>query len=215
MDLNFDMITAGLKKSWDVFMANIVAYLVGFLILFIAGFFSFLIIPLILLAPLAYGFAYMAIKGLRGDKVEIGDMFIALKSVSLFIRSWMYLIIPFIIFFILGICVTLISTVLAQISGALAFIFGLFMFLVYLVLFIVMIPILFYSIYIYIMTPSENVIYAYKEGFAVFKANILMTIVAIIVVYIMAIIPILGAILGGIFTAYVLKELKPDLRDNS
>ncbi|MCL2549886.1 MAG: hypothetical protein FWE78_02995 [Methanimicrococcus sp.] len=213
--MNFDMISAGLKKSWDVFLANIVAYVVGVLILMIVGMLSIFLIPIILLAPLAYGFAYMAIKGMRGDKVEIGDMFIALKSVSAFIRSWMYLIIPFVIFFILGICVFLISAVLAQISGTLAFLFSMFMFLVYLVLLIVMIPIVFYSLYIYIMTPSENVVYAYKEGFAVFKANIVMTIIAIIVVYIMAIIPILGAIMGGLFTVYLLKELKPDLRDNS
>ena len=215
MDMNFDIITEGLKKSWDVFIANIVPYIVGVLILFIAGFLSFLIIPLILLAPLAYGFAYMAIKGLRGDKVEIGDMFIALKSVSLFIRSWMYLIIPFVIFLVLGICVALISMVLAQISGILAALFSLFMVLVYLVLAIILIPIVFYSLYIYIMTPSENVIYAYKEGFNVFKANILMTIVVIIIVYIMSIIPILGTIMGGLFTVYMLKTFKPDLIDNA
>jgi len=207
MDLNFDIITDGLKKSWDVFVANVVAYIVGLLIMIIGTFF------IITSAPAIYGFAYMAIKGSRGEKVEIGDALIGFKSISMFIRSWMFFIIPFVIFFAILILYILISIIFS--SGFISAILGLIMFLVYVVLAIVFIPIVLYGMYIYIMTPSENAIYAYKESVNIFKANIVMTIVAIIVVWLLGIIPIIGGILGMLFTIYILKTLKPDLRDNA
>ena len=215
MDMNSDMITAGFKKSWDVFIANAGAYLVAFVIVFIVSMFSILLIPIILLAPLTYGFSYMAVKGLRGDKVEVGDLFIALKSVSLFIRSWMYLIIPFVIAIVIGILISILMIVLVQIEPALAFLFYMICWLIGMILMIILIPIFFYALYIYVMTPSKGVIYAYKESFALFKANTMMTIITIVVVFFLGYIPIIGNILGMLFTVYVLKEIKPDLADNA
>ncbi|MCL2862745.1 MAG: hypothetical protein FWE54_01410 [Methanimicrococcus sp.] len=214
-NIDFNIITDGLKKSWDVFVGNAVPFIVGLVILFIAAFFSFLLIPIVLVAPLGYGFAYMTIRGIRGEKVEIGDIFIALKSVSMFIRSWMYFIIPLAIIFVLSIFVIIFAGLLATISGTLSFLFLMFLFVLCFILGIALIPVLFFALYIYVMTPSENVVYAYKEGFNVFKGNIIMTIITIIVVYLLSIIPILGSILGGLLTVHVLKTLKPDLRDDA
>ena len=73
------------------------------------------------------------------------------------------------------------------------------------------------------MTPSEGVVYAFKESFNIAKDNLVITIIACIVQYVLIFI---GSILLGIgllvtapialiFIAYVLKELKPDLKDDS
>jgi mannitol-specific phosphotransferase system IIBC component len=72
--MNFDLITTNLKKGFDAFVANIAAYIIGFLI---AVFGSILIVTI---APLFYGFYYMCVKGTRGDKIEIKDVFYGFSS---------------------------------------------------------------------------------------------------------------------------------------
>lgn len=206
--MDFDLISNNLKKSLDVFMANIVAYIVGILIACI-GSCLFITMP-----PLMYGLYYMGVKGSRGDKVEIKDVFAGFKSVSVFIRSWIFFIIPLVIAIIFGVVIGIVISFAATVSSGLAFAISLLCAILYIILAIVLVPVIFYSIYIYIMTPSENVIYAYKEGFGVFKKNILMTIVAIIITYLVSLLFITTPI-GIIFTAYVLKALKPDLKDNA
>ena len=228
--MDFDIVTNNLKKAFDVWKDNLVAYLVGMLIVVIAGAIigsvgfmfggaaiiaaaaagSFAGIGMALIAmlvasilavlitvPLTYGTFYMAIKGARGEKVEISDVFYAFKSVSAFIRALIFGIVFAVLCAIFSI-IPLVGT------------------LIFLVLFT-------YACYIYIMTPSEGLGYAFKESFNIAKENIVETIVVILV---FAVLLIIGSLLFGIgqlitgpiamiFVAYALKELKPEIRDAS
>jgi len=201
MDMDFAIISAGLKNGWEAFKNNAVAYIVGLLIAFIGS------ILIVTIAPLMYGIYYMAVKGSRGEKVEIGDVLVGFKSVSAFIRSWIYWIVYLVIVILLSIItgiLTSIASVLSVIGTLLTLIWAL---------------VAFFSIYIYVMSPDKNALDAYKEGFNVLKDNLLMTLVAYIVYCILCFI---GFLLLGIgilvtfpiaivFTATVLKALKPEL----
>jgi len=207
MDMDFAIISAGLKNGWEAFKNNAVAYIVGLLILIVALFLCVLVIPIVLIAPLMYGLYYMAVKGSRGEKVEIGDIFIGLKSVNAFIRCWMY----WIVYFIVVILLSIITGILTNITPVLSLI-GTLLTLIWAL-------IAFFSIYIYVMSPDKNAIAAYKEGFNVLKDNLLMTLVTYIIY---AVLCFIGFLLLGIgifitfpialvFTATVLKVLKPEL----
>lgn len=230
--MDFDVITSGLKKGWEVWKSNIVAYVVGIILLAViavivgaivgllggaalvtaietgstagmgmalAGVLIALIIAVLVLMPLGFSLYYMAIKGARGEKVEIKDIFYSFRK-GVYVRMLIFAIVYTILFGILGI--------IPIIGGLIALIVEFF---------------LFFAIYIYIMTPSENIVYAFKESFNIVKDNLLMVLVAFIV-YIVLI--AVGAILLGIgllvtmpiamiFVTSVLKALKPELRDGS
>lgn len=70
-----------LKDSWEIFQKNIVAFIVGTLI---AGIGSILIVTI---APLFYGVTYMAVKGIKGETVEIGDVFAGMCRMLQYQRS--------------------------------------------------------------------------------------------------------------------------------
>ena len=228
--MDFDVITNSLKKGFDVWKDNLVAYIVAMILIAIIGAVLFgiasvggafglvaaaaagsyagmglsfaamgvaLLLCLLIVGPLAYGLYFMAIKGTRGEKVKIGDVFYAFKSVSTYIRVLIF-------FIVYGLLMALFSII--PIIGS----------IIFMILFI-------YTAYIYIMTPSEGIIYALKESFNVAKDNIVMTIVAVLVYYVLIFI---GSLLFGIgllvtapiawiFVAYVLKELKPGIKDES
>ncbi|WP_321419141.1 glycerophosphodiester phosphodiesterase [uncultured Methanomethylovorans sp.] len=76
-----------LKDSWEIFQKNIVAFIVGTLI---AGIGSILIVTI---APLFYGVVYMAVKGIKGEKVEIADVFAGFKVSGAFVQSWIVVIV--------------------------------------------------------------------------------------------------------------------------
>ncbi|MCL2862746.1 MAG: hypothetical protein FWE54_01415 [Methanimicrococcus sp.] len=195
--MDFAIISAALKNGWDAFKNNAVAFIVGLLITIVGSIF---IIPM---APLFYGLYSMAVKGASGEKVSIGDIFIGFKSVSAFIRSWIYWIIYIIIIIIISIISSILGSihwVLAIIASLLSIIWGL---------------VAFFSIYIYV-SSDVGAISAFKESFNVLKNNLLMTILTYIVY---AVLCIIGFILLGIgifitfpiamvFTATVLKTLK-------
>lgn len=234
--MDFDVITDSVKKSFDVWKENVLAYVIGLiLIMLIAGIIGViaavlgvgsiasvvaagsagslagfgvailmliaaLIINVLVVGPLGYGFVYMGIKGARGDKVEIKDIFYAFKSLSGYIRSLIYIIIVGLITGILGM-IPFIGWLLSIIVAFL----------------------LVYAMYIYIMTPSENIVYAIQESFNLVKDNLVETLVAYIVYMILIII---GAILLGIgllvtapmamiFMVYIMKSLNPNIRDGS
>lgn len=84
-----------LKDSWEIFQKNIVAFIVGTLI---AGIGSILIVTI---APLFYGVTYMAVKGIKGEKVEISDVFAGFKVSGAFVQSWIVVII-YILIMIVG-----------------------------------------------------------------------------------------------------------------
>lgn len=203
--MDFDIITNALKKAWGDFTGNAVALIVGLLIAVIGS------ILIVTIAPLFYGLYYMIIKATRGEKVEIKDVFYGFKSLSVFIRSWIYWLVYIVVAIVIGIITSLlvsISPVLSIIGTLLTFIWGL---------------IALYSIYVYIMTPSENALYAYKEGFNIFKENLLMTLVVYIIYYILVLVGAILLVVGLLvtvpialcFIGNVLKAIKPELKDGS
>jgi len=205
--MDFDIITESVKKAFDNFVQNIVAYIVGFLIGFIG------ICLVITAGPALYGLYYMAIKGARGEKVEIKDVFYGLSSVSAFIRSWIGLIGIALVPFIIWIIYFIILTIVTMISPALAIIMSLLSLILILAMFFLFV-FLYFALYIYIMTPSENIIYAIKESISIGKSNFIMVLLTVLISYVMSILWITTP-LGTVFAAYMLKELKPELKDGS
>ncbi len=73
-----------LKDSWEVFKKGYVAYIIGAGIAVLGSIF------IITAAPLLFGLYRMAIKGLKGEEVEIADV---LWGFGRFLRSWALLIV--------------------------------------------------------------------------------------------------------------------------
>ncbi|MFQ5815817.1 MAG: glycerophosphodiester phosphodiesterase [Candidatus Hydrothermarchaeaceae archaeon] len=73
-----------LKDSWDVFRRDYIAYIIGGGIAVLGSIF------IITVAPLLFGLYHMAIKGLKGEDVEIADV---LWGFGRFLRSWALLIV--------------------------------------------------------------------------------------------------------------------------
>ena len=198
--MDFDIISGGVKKAFDTFVQDIVVYIVGALI------FAFGSCLIITSAPLLYGLYYMVLKGTRGEKVEIKDVLYGFSSGSIFVRSWIgaigMAIVPIIVVIVLMIPIFILPS--------LSFIFILIMWVAMLVIGIF----LFYSPYIYVMTPSENIVYAIKESISIGKSNILMVLVTIIVTGILSMFYVTMP-LGSLFAVYVLKELNPEIKDDS
>ncbi|MBN1134355.1 MAG: glycerophosphoryl diester phosphodiesterase membrane domain-containing protein [Methanosarcinaceae archaeon] len=80
-----------LKDSWNIFKDNIIAYIIGTLIVILGS------IIIVTIAPLLYGLAYMAVKGVKGEKVEINDVF---EGFNHFVKSWIFLIVAGVLLFI-------------------------------------------------------------------------------------------------------------------
>lgn len=96
-----------LKDSWEIFQKNIVAFIVGTLIAVIGS------ILIVTIAPLFYGVTYMAVKAIKGETVEIGDVFAGFKVPGAFVQSW-------IVF-----CVLLASIVVLVILGIVGYVYSL------------------------------------------------------------------------------------------
>lgn len=230
--MDFDIITDSLKKGWEVWKNNAVAYVVGLILMLIVaiivvgiagvlggasvvtaietgstaglgmaavGLLIAFVVSILILMPLGFGITFMAIKGFRGEKVEIKDIFYSFRKEN-YVRMLIFGIVYAVIFGILGI-IPIIGGLIALIVEFL----------------------LFFAIYIYIMTPSENIVYAFKESFNVVKDNLILVLVAYIVYIVLVMI---GVILLGIgllvtlpialiFATAVLKSLKPGLSDAS
>lgn len=211
--MDLDVFTKSLEKAFNTLKDNVVAYVVGAIIAIVGSIF------IITMAPLMYGLTYMAVKGTRGEKVEIGDVFFAFRSLSRFIRSWLYGIILFVIIFVITIICVILGIILAKISPALAVIASL---IGAILAFIVMLGLI-YSETLYVMTPPSGVIDALKESLTLSKENVLMTIVAVIV---MCILGFIGSLFLGLLTfvttpfsllylAYMVKDLRPAIQDTA
>ena len=198
--MDFDIISGGVKKAFDTFVQNIVAYIVGLLIAFIGS------ILIVTIAPLFYSLYCMVLKGTRGENVEIKDIFYGFSSGSIFVRSW----IGFIVYGLLISIISILLNLVAIVVPSLALLISLISMLVSLIISIF----LFYTIFIYVMTPSESIIYALKESFGIGKSNIVMVFLTIIISGILSIL-VVTAPLGMLFSAYVLKGLKPEIKDDS
>jgi hypothetical protein len=205
--MNFDIISASLKKAFDVFVANIVAYIVGFLIMVIGSIF------IVTFAPLMYGMYYMVLKGTRGEKPEIKDVFYALTSINMFIRSWIGVIVVVLPFVILGLLAGMIVAILTFISTSLILL-AIPIQLIVMVICLVLAIFVYFSLYIYVMTPAENIVYAIKTSIGIGKANIIMVIITLILSALCGIL-IVTAPIGYLFAVYVLKELEPSIKDQS
>jgi len=72
------------SDTWDVFKRDFVTYIIATLIAVLG---SFLIVTA---APLSYGLFFMGLKGIRGEDVEIKDVF---EGFNHFIRSWVMVIV--------------------------------------------------------------------------------------------------------------------------
>jgi len=94
----------GLKNSWSVVKDNLVTFIIGLLI---AALGSILIVTI---APLAYGYTSMAVKGARGEQIEISDVFVGFNKDN-FIRSWTFMLIYIVIAAILGQIASILSTI--------------------------------------------------------------------------------------------------------
>ncbi|MBP1908214.1 hypothetical protein [Methanolobus bombayensis] len=94
-----------LKNSWNVVKENIVTFVVGLLITAIGS------ILIVTIAPLFYGFTSMAIKGARGEMIEINDVFVGFSKDN-FIRSWTFMIIYLVVAGILGEIASILSTII-------------------------------------------------------------------------------------------------------
>ncbi|MCL2142163.1 MAG: hypothetical protein FWH46_04735 [Methanimicrococcus sp.] len=203
--MDFDVISVSLKKAFDVFVANIVAYIVGFLICVVGSCF------IVTIGPLFYGLYYMVLKGSRGETPDIKDIFCGFSSVSAFIRSW----VGFLGFFLPLFVVYIIFFLLIMFSTALrlGFLSFLFMPVMFLIVFVLMI-FLYFTLFIYVMTPSENIVFALKESFRISKSNLIMTILTIIIAGFCGILFVTMPI-GLLFAASMLKEFEPSLKDQS
>ncbi|WNY24233.1 hypothetical protein MmiHf6_15630 [Methanimicrococcus hongohii] len=165
------------------------------------------LIGLLVMIPLTYGMYYMAIKGTRNEKVEIRDLFYAFSSGREYIRSITYAVLWAVILIIIGIV------------AALCFMLNYWVGLIVGILLYILVSVFwFFTLYIYIMTPSEGIVYAIKRSFNNAKSNLVSTVITVILVAILTSIPLLSIILepyAYIYAAYVLKDIDPTLVDSS
>ena len=195
--MSFDVIHP-LKRATGIFIANIAAYLAGIVIAVLGS------VLIVTVAPFIYGLYYMAIKGTRGEEVKIKDVFYGFSSTDMFTRTWVGFIGFGFVFFIV---------ISLSLIGRLLDMAVLFSFLSLVVCFILLI-FLYFTPYIYVMTPSKNIIYAIKESVRIGKTNIVMTILTILVAAIFLIF-LVTAPIGLVFAVYVLKGLEPSIKDSS
>jgi len=76
------------SRSWNAFKGNVAAFIVATIIVVFGSIF------IVTIAPLFYGLTYMAVKGLRGEKVEINDVF---EGFNRFVKSWVLLLVSVIL----------------------------------------------------------------------------------------------------------------------
>jgi len=93
-----------LKNSWNVVKENLVTFIVGLLIAAVGS------ILIVTIAPLAYGFTSMAVKGARGEKIEINDVFVGFNKDD-FIRSWTFMLVYMVVAGVLGQIASILSTI--------------------------------------------------------------------------------------------------------
>ncbi len=67
------------SDTWDVFKRDFVTFIIATLIVAIGS------ILIVTIAPLFYGLYFMALKGIRGEELEIKDVF---EGFNHFVRSW-------------------------------------------------------------------------------------------------------------------------------
>jgi len=207
--MDFGIITASFKKGLDVLMANIVAYVIAFIIVAIGSCF------IVTIGPLVYGFYYMVLKGARGETPEFKDVLYGFSSAGMFIRSWIGVLgmaLPIIALVLVLVVINMLLVVVLKSVGA---IIGVLLGLVGAILALVLMIFLYFTLFIYVMTPSENIVYALKESFRIGKANIIMTLLTVIIAGICGIIPFVGSALGSLFAVNMLKEFEPSLKDQS
>lgn len=214
-----------LKDSWEIFQKNMVPFIIATLIFFIAsmlriipiiGWFAILLIP-----PLLYGLTFMAVKGKKGETVEINDFFVGLKS-NEFIQS---LIVCGLL--IITTLIGIFSYALAIMSGvldigsfviiALMSILGIISF----ILGIIQSLLLIYAMPLLVIREYKG-IDAIKEAIELLKANTVNSIILAIILFILNVIGFLLLIVGSFVTipisiiacVIVVQTLVKNLPDN-
>jgi len=271
--MDFNVISDGLKKGFEIWQKNMVAFIVGCLILAIpivifvvfmvlSGFVTtlvtrflvslvpslfasllsnfvvslifriiYVLFAIFVVIPLTLGLINMAFKGVRGDTVDFKDVFYAFTSSKAYIRCAIFaatFILPFFIIEFLNIILNLIVgflmlnflSVSSLVVGSFA---SLILTVIFLIINLILAILLFFAPYIFVMSPSEKAMYAIKESFKTAKTNLIMTIVLVLVCAILNIIGMIPLGLGLLLTiplgymliVIALKEMRPDIRDQS
>ncbi|TGC08041.1 hypothetical protein [Methanolobus halotolerans] len=156
-----------LKNSWDFQKDNIVTYAVAALIAFVGS------ILIVTIAPLAYGFTYMAVKGARKEPVEINDVFEGFRNGN-FIRSWIYMLIYLVVLGIAGQIHSILSTIVG-----IVFIFGL--------------PLL--------VIKGYSGVDAVKETFEIVKENPVESLILYVIIAVLNVIGAIALLIGLLITA--------------
>ncbi|MDV0445344.1 hypothetical protein MmiAt1_09180 [Methanimicrococcus sp. At1] len=243
--MEFGLLFDGLKKAFQSYIHNIVAYLVGiilFLIISAVVYFigfggdilavyealinmkfgtSFVIMILTVLigyfisAPLMYGMYYMAIKGTRSKDVKIGDLFYGFKSGKAFVRSLIYVLVYAVVIAVVSLIV---GVLVGLIAGAVSLASASAAAAIAGVLtFILMLLVeIFFFFTIYVYVMTPG------EGFFYalkesFRIGKSNIIMTLLTIIIVWIISIfvITIPLGYLYGAYMLKELDPSIKDES
>jgi len=189
------------KGSFKAFTDNIMAYAVGILVTALG---SFLIVTA---PPLMFGLYYMGVKGARGEKVQIDDVF---KGFSYFVKSWTYFIILGVIislpFILGGVFLFLRNSALAMVGlGLMAL--GILWALVIGIMQIYAVPL--------IVSKGIGVVEGLKGSVNLVRRNLVSTVmlfIAVIVVSLLGIIPVAGTIVAEALTLLMVCKTALELK---
>ncbi|MBP2031021.1 putative membrane protein [Methanohalophilus levihalophilus] len=138
------------SDTWNVFRKDFVTYIIATLIVSVGS------ILVITAPPLFYGIYYMVLKGIRGEEIEIKDVF---EGFNYFVKSWVFAIV---------------AVILLAIGFMLLFIPG----LVLMVLLIYALPLL--------VIRDYGGVDAIKESIEIGRANFVDTLILAIVIWIIS-----------------------------
>jgi hypothetical protein len=196
-----------LNESLGIYLKNLVAYVAaGFIA--IAG--SLLVITM---PPLFFGLYSMAVKGVRGEKVEIKDVF---NGFSFFARSWTYFIIIALLVLLPAVVFMLLSAVLiGSIIGVVGIILPIAAILLWVFALMVM------TVYAIPLMVSGNLgtVDGIKSSMRTVKDNLGTTILLMVCLFAInlavSLIPVIGMFLTRPFTAIVITKAALEARDGT
>lgn len=137
---------------------------------------------IITLAPLLYGYTYMAYKGTKGERVEIGDVFAGFSKDN-FIKSWTLTLIT-------GISIVIIVSIVTRIFGGT---------IGSIVQMIASLPLVYAMILLVIR--NYGAIDAIKESLELAQKNPVETIILLVVTYVLVFVGTILLLIGLLITA--------------
>ncbi|MDD5112337.1 MAG: hypothetical protein PHG85_07320 [Candidatus Altiarchaeota archaeon] len=189
-----------IKESFRAFLENLVAYVIGFLVCSVG---SLLIVTA---PPLEFGAYYMCLKGARGEKVKITDIF---KGFSFFKVSWMY----FLFILLIGLAPVLLVSIAAGNA-----ILSPGVFILYGAVLCWILALVFSQTYAIPAIISKNLEAAdgAKASMSLVKENlgatILLMICLVAIGMALSLIPIAGGLISGIITSIATSKMYLELQ---